>query len=162
MQVMRQVDRGVTSNQLQRMLKMIMTVSALDTENRGLAYTAFSFKEAFQGIGQQDWKSMMNRLEINIGRTYQEVITKAIKAGNLEKALSLLEEGLTNIGLDSNKVIGRLMAEGLIQNVARTTSYINRFFQMLGEKGFESVTRPFVGLNLFLSKQFQMDSAGIS
>jgi len=159
-QVMRQVDKGVNANQLDRMLKMIMTVSAMDTENRGLAFTAFSFKEAFQGIGQQDWKSMMNRLEINIGRTYQGAITNAIKKGNLEEAIALLEEGLANIGMDSSRIMGRLMAEGLTQNISRTVSYFNRFFQMIGEESFTSLARPFAKFNSYLSTIFSPDSEG--
>lgn len=159
-QVMRQVDKGVNANQLDRMLKMIMTVSAMDIENRGLAFTAYSFKEAFQGIGQQDWKSMMNRLEVNIGRTYQHAITNAVKKGNLEEALTLLEEGLANIGMDSSRIMGRLMAEGLTQNISRTVSYFNRFFQMIGEESFTSLARPFAKFNSYLSTIFSPDSEG--
>lgn len=158
-QVMRQIDKNFTSDHLGRMLKLVNVVSNLDTENRGLSYTTFSFKEALQGLGAGDWRSMRNRLEINLGKTYEKAITKAVKAGDMDQVVTLFEDAFENIGINAGNIMGRLMNEGLIQNIHRFASYINRTFQLLGEEGFKELTKPLARINFFLSDQFKKDSS---
>lgn len=157
-QVMRQIDKNFQPIHLDKMLRLVNVVSSLDTENRGLSYTSFSFKESLQGIGSGDWRSMRNRLEINLGKTYEKAITKAVRKGNMDEVTRLFEEAFKNIGIDAGQIMGRLMSEGLMQNVNRTASYISRLFQMLGEKSFSQLTKPLAKLNFFLSDQFKKDT----
>ena len=96
MQVMKQVNTPQPVH-LEKMLKMVMAVNAIDLENRGLGYTSFSFKEAFQGMGRGDFRSLRNRLEINLGKPMETAITKAIQKGDLDKAINLFDEGLKKI-----------------------------------------------------------------
>lgn len=157
-QVMRQIDKNFQPIHLDKMLRLVNVVSSLDTENRGLSYTSFSFKEALQGVGSGDWRSMRNRLEMNLGKTYEKAITKAVRSGNMDEVTRLFEEAFKNIGIDAGQIMGRLMSEGLTQNVHRTASYINRLFQMLGESSFAQLTKPLARLNFFLSDQFKKDT----
>ena len=157
-QVMRQIDKNFQPIHLDKMLRLVNVVSSLDTENRGLSYTSFSFKEALQGVGSGDWRSMRNRLEINLGKTYEKAITQAVRKGNMDEVTRLFEEAFKNIGIDAGQIMGRLMSEGLMQNVNRTASYISRLFQMLGEKSFSQLTKPLAKLNFFLSEQFKKDT----
>jgi len=161
LQVMKQVGKGnVQPKDLERMLKMTMAIGAMDIENRGLSYTAFSIKEAFQGLGQGDFRSLRNRLEINLGRPVEQAITKALKAGDLNKAIDIFDEGLKRIGINSDKLLKRLNKEGFVQNLSRLQSYITRSFQMVGEKMYYSLTTPFYKLNEFLERQFKEGGRG--
>lgn len=161
LQVMKQVGKGnVQPKDLERMLKMTMAIGAMDIENRGLSYTAFSIKEAFQGLGQGDFRSLRNRLEINLGRPVEQAITKALKAGDLNKAIDLFDEGLKRIGINSDRLLKRLNKEGFVQNISRLQAYISRSFQMVGEKMYYSLTTPFYKLNEFLERQFKEGGTG--
>lgn len=161
LQVMKQVGKGnVQPKDLERMLKMTMAIGAMDIENRGLSYTAFSIKEAFQGLGQGDFRSLRNRLEINLGKPVEQAITKALKAGDLNKAIDMFDEGLKRIGINSDKLLKRLNKEGFVQNLSRLQAYITRSFQMVGEKMYYSLTTPFYKLNEFLERQFKEGGKG--
>lgn len=161
LQVMKQVGKGnVQPKDLERMLKMTMAIGAMDIENRGLSYTAFSIKEAFQGLGQGDFRSLRNRLEINLGKPVEQAITKALKAGDLNKAIDIFDEGLKRIGINSDKLLKRLNKEGFVQNLSRLQAYITRSFQMVGEKMYYSLTTPFYKLNEFLERQFKEGGKG--
>jgi hypothetical protein len=162
LQVMKQVGKGdVAPKHLDRMLKMVMAVGAMDIENRGLSYTAFSFKEAMQGLGQGDFRSLRNRLEINLGKETERAITKALKSGNLEEAINLFDTGLKRIGIDSEKLLKRLNKEGFVQNISRTQAYFSRMFQLIGEKFYYSLTTPIYKFNSFLETQFKDGSRGM-
>lgn len=162
LQVMKQVGKGdVAPKHLDRMLKMVMAVGAMDIENRGLSYTAFSFKEAMQGLGQGDFRSLRNRLEINLGKETEKAITRALKSGNLEEAINLFDTGLKRIGIDSEKLLKRLNKEGFVQNISRTQAYFSRMFQLIGEKFYYSLTTPIYKFNSFLETQFKDGSRGM-
>ncbi len=166
LQVMKQISaiggKELNPKSLDKVMKMVMATSAMDTENRGLSYTSFSYKEAMQGIGRGDWRSMHNRLEINMGKKAEAAITKAFQKGDLEEGLRLWDEGLKKIGIDSEKLLGRLTREGFIQNVSRLTSYITRSFQITGEGLFKSLTEPIYQFNQFLSKNFSDEGTGMA
>lgn len=162
LQVMKQVGKGdVAPKHFDRMLKMVMAVGAMDIENRGLSYTAFSFKEAMQGLGQGDFRSLRNRLEINLGKETEKAITRALKSGNLEEAINLFDTGLKRIGIDSEKLLKRLNKEGFVQNISRTQAYFSRMFQLIGEKFYYSLTTPIYKFNSFLETQFKDGSRGM-
>lgn len=162
LQVMKQVGKGdVAPKHLDKMLKMVMAVGAMDIENRGLSYTAFSFKEAMQGLGQGDFRSLRNRLEINLGKETEKAITRALKSGNLEEAINLFDTGLKRIGIDSEKLLKRLNKEGFVQNISRTQAYFSRMFQLIGEKFYYSLTTPIYKFNSFLETQFKDGSRGM-
>ena len=158
MQVMKQVNTPQPVH-LKKMLKMVMAVNAMDLENRGLAYTAFSFKEAFQGMGRGDFRSLRNRLEVNLGKEMETAITNAIKKGDLDKAIDLFDQGLQRIGINSDRLLRRLSNEGFLQNINRLSSYILRVFQVMGEPLFNSLTKPFARFNTYLATAFSNGSA---
>ena len=163
LQVMKQVgDGNVQTSHLDKMLKMVMAVSSMDIENRGLSYTAFSFKEAMQAMGQGDFRSLRNRLEINLGREVEKSITKALKAGNLDQALDLFDNGLKRIGIDSERLLNRISKEGFVQNLSKLYSYTSRVFQIIGERMYYSLTEPFYKLNKFLERNFKEGSTGMN
>lgn len=153
MQVMKQVNTPQPVH-LEKMLKMVMAVNAMDLENRGLGYTSFSFKEAFQGMGRGDFRSLRNRLEINLGKPMENAITKAIQKGDLDKAINLFDEGLKKIGINADRLLRRLSAEGFLQNINRMSSYILRTFQVMGEPLFTALTKPFAKFNSYLAVAF--------
>lgn len=153
MQVMKQVNTPQPVH-LEKMLKMVMAVNAMDLENRGLGYTSFSFKEAFQGMGRGDFRSLRNRLEINLGKPMETAITKAIQKGDLDKAINLFDEGLKKIGINADRLLRRLSAEGFLQNINRMSSYILRTFQTIGEPLFTALTKPFAKFNSYLAVAF--------
>ena len=153
MQVMKQVNTPQPVH-LEKMLKMVMAVNAMDLENRGLGYTSFSFKEAFQGMGRGDFRSLRNRLEINLGKPMENAITKAIQKGDLDKAINLFDEGLKKIGINADRLLRRLSAEGFLQNINRMSSYILRTFQTIGEPLFTALTKPFAKFNSYLAVAF--------
>ena len=163
LQVMKQIgDGNVQTSHLDKMLKMVMAVSAMDIENRGLSYTAFSFKEAMQAAGQGDFRSLRNRLEINLGREVEKSITKALRAGNLDQALDLFDNGLKRIGIDSERLLNRISKEGFVQNLSKLYSYTSRVFQIIGERMYYSLTEPFYKLNKFLERNFKEGSTGMN
>lgn len=163
LQVMKQVgDGNVQTSHLDKMLKMVMAVSSMDIENRGLSYTAFSFKEAMQAMGQGDFRSLRNRLEINLGREVEKSITKALRAGNLDQALDLFDNGLKRIGIDSERLLNRMSKEGFVQNLSKLYSYTSRVFQIIGERMYYSLTEPFYKLNKFLERNFKEGSVGLN
>ncbi len=157
MQVMNQAGKTVPKD-LERMLKLVMTTSLLDTENRGLGYVAFSFREMFQGLGRADFRSMKSRLEINFGRTMEDSIVKAIRSKNVTQAVTLIEEAFKSVGIDSNKVMGRILEEGTVQNISRLSNYISRFFQLMGEDSFNALARPLNKLNEYIATYFAIIS----
>jgi len=161
MQVMKQIDTPQPKH-LEKLMKMVMAVSALDLENRGLSYTAFSFKEAFSGQGSIDFRSLRNRLEINLGKATEQAITKAVKEKNLDKALNLLDAGLSRIGINSSKLLNRLIKDGLDQNINMIKRGYSRVFQIIGEDFSKSLVRPLANFNVFLSRQFKDGSVGMN
>lgn len=161
MQVMKQIDAPQPKH-LEKLMKMVMAVSALDLENRGLSYTAFSFKEVFSGQGSIDFRSLRNRLEINLGKATEQAITKAVKEKNLDKALSLLDAGLSRIGINSSKLLNRLIKDGLDQNINMIKRGYSRVFQIIGEDFSKSLVRPLANFNVFLSRQFKDGSVGMN
>lgn len=160
MQVMKQIQTPQPKH-LDKMMKMIMAVSAMDLENRGLSYTAFSFKEALQGQGTVDFRSLRNRLEINLGKATERAISNAVKKGDLDKALDLFDQGLKRIGIDSERLLNRLTKEGFLQNISRLNSYVTRGFQIMGEGIFKSMTLPLYKFNTFLANNFKDGSRGM-
>ena len=160
MQVMKQIQTPQPKH-LDKMMKMIMAVSAMDLENRGLSYTAFSFKEALQGQGTVDFRSLRNRLEINLGKATERAISNAVKKGDLDKALDLFDQGLKRVGIDSERLLNRLTKEGFLQNISRLNSYVTRGFQIMGEGIFKSMTLPLYKFNTFLANNFKDGSRGM-
>ena len=161
MQVMKQVNPNLNAKSLDKMLNMVMATSSMDLESRGLSYTAFSFKEAFQGMGQGDFRSLKNRLEINLGKSIEQSITKAIKKGDLDKAIDLFDKGLKRIGIDSERLLNRMSGEGYTQNINRLQGYLTMTFQKMGNQLFDLLIKPIVKLNTFLSYQFKEGSTGL-
>lgn len=149
-------NQPATPQHLDKMLKLVTAVSLLDTENRGLAYTAFAFKEGLQGVGQGDWRSMKNRLEVNLGKPMEKAITAAVKAGKMDDVVRLFEEAFKGIGINADSMIKRIMSEGLTQNFTRFMTYVSRSFQMVGENSYLALAKPFARLNTFIAKQFDM------
>jgi hypothetical protein len=164
LQMMMQVQtdkKPMKPEHLDKVMKMVMAVSAMDLENRGLSYTAYAFKESMTGQGLIDWKSMRNRLEINLGKTTEKAITDAFKSKDIDKALNLLEKGLSRIGINSNRMLARLSKESMLTNIMRFSSYLTRGFQIVGEKFYHALIIPFAKLNTFIARNFAEGSTGM-
>lgn len=123
--------RKVSSGDMMELMKMVETVSMMDTENRGLSFTAFAFKEIAQGQGKLDFRSLTNRLEIPFTQATQQAITKALQSGDVKKATEMMWKGLkeSNIGQDLLKQIAK---DGFIQNLNAIKGYTVRTFQTMG------------------------------
>lgn len=143
---------------LEKMLKLLMTVHSLDTENRPLSFTAFSFKEMFQGQGALDFRSLRSRLEINLGRSVEEGITEAIKSKDIEKSMDLINKAFVNIGIDSERIMQRFLKQGVSQNISRFSSFVLRLFQNLGKSSFNELIKPLAFINAEFVKLFTPDS----
>lgn len=155
-----QVDPNVTSDQINNLTKVAGVLSMLDTENRGVSFAAFSIKEMLQGTGQADWRSLRDRLEINLGDATEKAITKAVQAKNLQKAIDLFNEGLKRIHIDPDNMIEALKKKGFQLNVTRLFGMITLAAQQVLAPAFEPLTAMLAKANNALMKMMQSGSAG--
>lgn len=158
-QVMGQLGE-VNPGNIEKLMKMIMSVQLTDTDGRGLSYYAYSFKEIFQGLGKGDFQSLQRRLEINLPLAYKQAITKAVKNRDITTALAKLEEALVAVKLDPGKMLKSLSEQGFSQNINRLKAYFNMSFQMIGEKAFIAMAKKLAKLNVFISRNFAPNSTG--
>ena len=113
--------RKVDTSQMSELMKIVETLNVLDTENRGLSFTAFSVKEIAQGTGLGDFKSIINRLEVQLSKSTKEGITKALQSKDVTKATELLWKGLEEAKIPKS-MLQKLMQEGFINQVLTKTS----------------------------------------
>ena len=149
-----------TPDQLAKLLNMTYAINAMDTENRGINYTAYSFKEMMGGQGRIDFRSMKQRLGVNIGAKAETEIANLFKKGELQKGIDLFDQSLQRVGINAEKILNRLSSEGWMQNISKLQGYVSMAFQRIGEGAFLSLVKPLRGLNDFLGRQFKDGSRG--
>lgn len=152
--------KEVRPEQLGKLLNMTYALNMMDTENRGVNYTAFSIKEMMGGQGRIDFRSLRQRLNVNLGAKQEQEIAKAFKAGDLDKGINMFSDALKKIGIDADKLLERLSAEGWMQNISKLQGYVSMAFQRVGESAFLSLIKPLRGVNDFLARQFKEGSRG--
>jgi hypothetical protein len=152
--------KEVRPDQLGKLLNMTYALNMMDTENRGVNYTAFSIKEMMGGQGRIDFRSLRQRLNVNLGAKQEQEIAKAFKQGDLDKGINMFSDALKRIGIDADKLLERLSAEGWTQNISKLQGYVSMAFQRIGESAFLSLIKPLRGVNDFLGRQFKEGSRG--
>lgn len=152
--------KEVRPEQLGKLLNMTYALNMMDTENRGVNYTAFSIKEMMGGQGRIDFRSLRQRLNVNLGAKQEQEIAKAFKAGDLDKGINMFSDALKRIGIDADKLLERLSSEGWTQNISKLQGYVSMAFQRIGESAFLSLIKPLRGVNDFLARQFKEGSRG--
>lgn len=120
LQISKNGKAGVQPDDIVRVTKFAAVLSMLDTENRGVSFAAFSLKEMLQGTGSADFKSLTDRLEVNLPKETRKAITKAVQSRDMKKAISLFEQGLKGVGIDPKELIESLTSRGLQTNINRT------------------------------------------
>jgi hypothetical protein len=150
-------NRKVDTDDLNSLMQMAETLNALDTENRGISFAAFSLKEVAQGVGKMDFKSMTNRMEIPFKQSTQQAITKALQSGETKKALDLLWQGLAEAKVPRN-LLDKMADEGFLQNLNRLKSYIGRIFLGVGEPLFKHLAFGLAKFNKVISDSFKPNS----
>lgn len=78
----------------------------------------------------------------------------------VDTVVKLFDEAFKRIGINADGMIKRIMNEGLTQNMSRTITYMGRVFQLIGEKSYLALAKPFARLNTFIARQFETDDAG--
>lgn len=152
--------KEVRPEQLGKLLNMTYALNMMDTENRGVNYTAFSIKEMMGGQGRIDFRSLRQRLNVNLGAKQEQEIAKAFKQGDLDKGINMFSDALKRIGIDADKLLERLSSEGWTQNISKLQGYVSMAFQRIGESAFLSLIKPLRGVNDFLARQFKEGSRG--
>ena len=152
--------KEVRPEQLGKLLNMTYALNMMDTENRGVNYTAFSIKEMMGGQGRIDFRSLRQRLNVNLGAKQEQEIAKAFKQGDLDKGINMFSDALKKIGIDADKLLERLSSEGWTQNISKLQGYVSMAFQRIGESAFLSLIKPLRGVNDFLARQFKEGSRG--
>lgn len=148
----------VKNEDVEKLLTLTEVLSSLDVENRGLSWTAFSIKELLQGQGMQDFKSLINRLEVSLPKETKDAMVKATKEGNITKMAGLLEAGLRKAGV-SEDMLRQLMQKGFAQNISRLGINIDTFFQRAFKSTFYSFADFLFKLNEGLTNLLSRSSA---
>ena len=151
MQVMRNIGQPEAKN-FKEILKITMALSAMDTENRGLSYYAYSMKETMQGQGMIDFTSLARRLEVTFSKAAKTGMVKAAKEGNMNEFVKLMKAEFKRIGVDPDTLLSRMTKESFMVNVNRLQSYTTMAFQKAGEKGFYALTEPLSKFAEYISK----------
>lgn len=138
--------KNVKTEDIEELMKLTKAAAALDTENRGLSYTAFSFKEALQGVGAGDWRSMKDRLELNLPKEITTKITAEVKKGEFTSAIKMMKEAMEKGGV-SIKNLEKLMMGSVATNVARVGVLIKQMFQTTFGDAFDVVGRAMYNMN---------------
>ena len=156
MQVMRNIGQPEAKN-FKEILKITMALSAMDTENRGLSYYAYSMKETMQGQGMIDFTSLARRLEVTFSKAAKTGMVKAAKEGNMNEFVKLMKNEFKRIGIDPDTLLSRMTKESFMVNINRLQSYVTMAFQKAGEKGFYALTEPLSKFAEYISKNMSED-----
>jgi len=156
MQVMRNIGQPEAKN-FKEILKITMALSAMDTENRGLSYYAYSMKETMQGQGMIDFTSLARRLEVTFSKSAKTGMVKAAKEGNMNEFVKLMKAEFKRIGIDPDTLLSRMTKESFMVNINRLQSYVTMAFQKAGEKGFYALTEPLSKFAEYISKNMSED-----
>lgn len=146
-----------------RLVKLSSVLRMADPQNRKLGFHLVGLQEFFSGTsgspkseGASLALSLMRREGLRVGKQYTSDIAKAVNAGDLKKAMDILEEVLTSAGVGIDQ-IANFMDETLQPSIDSTIMMLKRFnMEITSSITNDSLRAFFAGLKnylLYLSNQ---------